>query len=202
MGTHSPTDERIDLPPEFADHLAVVSNLETPPKTMAEYWSGFTDQLAASDRTIAPQDLYTEDPTRHEVRVNGRIQYSPCVLDALGAAVMEDQNPVTVRSVDPVTRTPVTFTVDEETVNVTPEDAVVTFGIASAIPELEDSEQTIFSWMLQEDTSGVTDAFCQYINAFESEDTYEQWAAKTDGKTVAVRPTSIGSLIQQYVDVD
>lgn len=202
MGTDSTTDERIDLPPDFADHLAVVSNLETPPETMAEYWSGFADQLAVSDQTINSEDLYTEDPTRHEVHVNDRIQYSPCILDALGAAVMEDQNPVTVRSVDPVTKTPVTFTVNEETVNVTPEDAVITFGIASAIPELEASEESIFSWILQEDTPSVTDAFCQYINAFESEDTYEQWAATTDGKTVAARPRSIGTLIQQYVDID
>lgn len=202
MGSDSTVAERIDLPPEFANHLAVVSNLETPPETMAEYWSRFADQLAANDQTIDPDDLYTEDPTRHEVRVNDRIQYSPCILDALGAAVMEDQNPVTVRSVDPVTRRAVTFTVNRGTVNVTPEAAVVTFGIASTIPELEASDESIFSWILQGDTSRVTDAFCQYINAFESEDTYEQWAAKTDGKTVAASPSSVGPLIEEFVDID
>ena len=202
MGTEPPTDDRIGLPPDFADHLAAVSNLETPPETMAEYWSRFAEQLAASDRTIETEDLYTEDPTRHEVRVNDRIWYSPCVLDALGAAVMDAQNPVTVRSVDPVTRRPVTFTVDDGTVDVSPEDAVITFGIASAIPELEDSDESIFSWILQEDTPTVSDAFCQYVNAFESTDTYEQWASETDGKTVPIRPDSIGTLIQRYVDID
>jgi hypothetical protein len=76
---------------------------------MGDYWARFAEQLAASDETIEPEDLYTEDPTRHEVHVDGQIRYSPCILDALGAAVMEAQDPVTVRSVDPVTRTPAIF---------------------------------------------------------------------------------------------
>ena len=202
MGTEPRNDDRIDLPPDFADHLAAVSNLETPPETMAEYWSRFAEQFAASDRTIGPEDLYTETPTRHEVRVNDRIRYSPCVLDALGAAVMEAQNPVSVRSVDPVTGTPVTFTVEDGVVDVTPEDALITFGIASAIPELEASDESIFSWILQEDTPTVSDAFCQYINAFESAATYDRWAPETDAKTVPVHPASVATLIQQYVDLD
>ena len=74
---------------------------------------------------------------------------------------MEVQTPVTVRSVDPVTRTPVTFTVEDETIDVTSEDAVITFGIASTIPELESSDTSIFSWIFQEDTPSVSEAFCQ-----------------------------------------
>lgn len=202
MGTEPNTENRIDLPPDFAAHLAAVSNLETSPETMAEYWSMFAEQLAASDKTIEPEDLYTENPTRHEVHVNDHIHYSPCVLDALGAAVMEAQNPVTVRSVDPVTRTPVTFTVEDETVTVTPEDAVITFGIASTLPELESTDESVFDWIFQEGTPGVTDAFCQYINAFESTDTYQQWAAETDGKTVLIQPESVGTLIRRYVALD
>lgn len=202
MGTEPTTEDRIDLPPDFADHLAAVSNLETPPETMAEYWSVFAEQLAASDKTIEPKDLYTENPTRHEVRVNDRIHYSPCVLDALGAAVMEAQNPVTVRSVDPVTRTPVTFTVEDETVAVTPEDSVITFGITSSLPELESSDESAFDWIFQEATPAVTDVLCQYINAFESTDTYQQWAAETDGKSVPIQPESVGTLIRRYVALD
>ncbi|WP_232688911.1 organomercurial lyase [Halobacterium zhouii] len=169
---------------------------------MDDYWARFAEQLAASDQTIEPEDLYTENPTRHEVRVNDHIRYSPCILDALGAAVMEDQDPVTVRSVDPVTGTPVTFTVDDGTVDVTPEEAVITFGIAATIPELEDSDETIFSWMLQAETPSLTNTFCQYINAFESADTYEQWAAETDGETVPFQPAAVGTLVRRYVVLD
>lgn len=70
MATDSRTDVRIDLPSEFADHLAAVGNLETASETVGEYWSKFADQLAASDQTIEPEGLYVEEPTRHEVRVD------------------------------------------------------------------------------------------------------------------------------------
>jgi hypothetical protein len=200
MRTDSKTDDRIDLPTAFAEHLGAVSNLEKTPETLAEYWSTFADQAEASDHKIEAEDLHTENPTRHEVHVNDRIRYSPCVLDALVAAVMEAQNPVTVRSVDPVTSTPVTFTVGNDTVEVTPEDAVITFGIASTIPELESSDTSIFNWIIQADTESVSDAFCQFINAFESSETYEQWVTETEGKTVPIRPKSAGVLIRQHLD--
>jgi hypothetical protein len=125
-----------------------------------------------------------------------------CVVDALTAAELEAQTSVTVRSVDPVTRTPVRFTVGDEAMEVSPADAVVTFGIASSVPALESSDDSIFSWMLQADTPSVSAAFCQYINAFESADTYEQWNAETRGKTVLVQPQAARALIQQYVDLD
>lgn len=202
MSVDTNVDDPIELPADFADHLGAVGNLETTPETLAEYWAQFADHLAASDQAIEPTDMYTEDPTRHEVHVDGHIHYSPCVVDALTAAELEAQSSVTVRSVDPVTRTPVTFTVGDEAMEVSPADAVVTFGIASSIPTLESSDDSIFSWMLQADTPNVSAAFCQYINAFESADTYEQWNAETTGKTVLVQPQAARALIQQYVDLD
>lgn len=200
MAPDSTTPDRIELPSDFADHLAAVGNLDSAPETLAEYWAQFADRLEATDHTIEPGDLYTAEPTRHEVHVNDRIQYSPCVLDALTAAVLEAQHPVSVRSVDPVTGTPVRFTVEAESIRVTPESAVVTFGIASAIPALEESDESIFSWMLRAETPSLTAAFCLYINAFESEATYEQWATETDGKTIPVQPAAAEALIRQYVE--
>lgn len=202
MALDNKLDHPIELPTDFADHLAAVGNLETTPGTLAEYWAQFAEQLAASDQTIEPADMYIEEPTRHEVHVDGQIHYSPCVVDALTAAELEAQTPVTVQSVDPVTRTPVTFTVGHEAMDVSPADAVITFGIASTIPALESSNESIFSWMLQADTPSVSTAFCQYINAFESADTYEQWNADTTGKTMLVQPQAARALIQQYVDLD
>lgn len=200
MASDSRTDHRIDLPADFAEHLARVGNLETAPETLTEYWAQFADQLEESGQTIEPSDLYTDEPTRHEVRVDGRIQFSPCVLDAMTAAVLEPQNSVTVRSVDPVTGAPVTFTVGDETSSVTPGTAVVTFGIAATIQELESNNEPIFDWMLQAESASVTTAFCQYINAFESSDTYDRWAAETDGKTVPVQPAAAEALIRQHLD--
>ena len=202
MGTEPQTDDRIDLPTEFAEHLVMVGNIEKPPETFSAGLAMFADQLAASDQTIRPEDLYTADPTRHEVHVNDRVQYSPCVLDALSAAVMEPADPVTVRSIDPVTSRPVTFTVADETVDVSPEGAVVTFGIASTIPELESTDESVFSWVLREDSTGVEDAFCRFINGFESSSTYEQWDSETDAKSVPIPPEILVPSIREHVDLD
>lgn len=201
MAPDTSIGDPIELPADFAEHLAAVGNLETTPGTLGEYWAQFADQLAASDQTIEPTDMYTEEPTRHEVHVDGHIHYSPCVVDALTAAELEAKTPVTVRSVDPVTRTPITFSVGDEAMDVAPADAMITFGIASSIPALESSDESIFSWMIQADTPSLSTAFCQYINAFESADTYEQWRADTTGKTVLVQPQATRALIQQYVDL-
>jgi hypothetical protein len=53
--------------------------------------------------------------------VNGRVRYTYCVLDALQAAVFEEQDTVTVRSIYPVAATPVTITVSNDAVEVSPE---------------------------------------------------------------------------------
>lgn len=200
MTTEHPRTDRIELPADFADHLAEIGNLDTTPETLTEYWSQFAAQLEETDQTIEPADLYTEEPTRHEVHVNDRIHYSPCVLDALTAAVLEEQRSVTVRSVDPVTGTPVRFTVTADAMRVTPESAVITFGIAPSVPALEESDETIFSWMLRAESPSLASVFCQYINAFETEDTYERWAAETDGETIPIQPAAVETLIRQYID--
>lgn len=144
----SDTGDGIDRPTDFADHLAAVSTLDHPPDTPAEYWSRFGARLATSEYTLTAEDLYTAEPTRHEVHVDDRVRYSPCVLDTLSAGTMESEAPVTVRSVDPVTNAPVRVTVRDDSIDVTPEDAVITFGVASSIPELESSDETSFGWML------------------------------------------------------
>ncbi|ELZ21141.1 alkylmercury lyase [Halosimplex carlsbadense 2-9-1] len=202
MAIDTNVDDPIELPADFADHLAAVGNLETTPGTLAAYWAQFADHLAASDQTIEAADMYTEEPTRHEVHVDGHVHYSPCVVDALTAAELEGHTPVTVRSVDPVTRTPVTFTVGDEAMDISPADAVISFGVAPSIPALESTDESIFSWMFQADASSVSAAFCQYINAFESRDTYDQWRADTTGKTVLVQPQTVRAFVQQYVDLD
>lgn len=53
MGTESQTDDRLDLLPDFADHLAAVSNRGKPPETMSDYWATFAEQFAASDHSAS-----------------------------------------------------------------------------------------------------------------------------------------------------
>jgi len=197
MDTDSkPTDEGIQLPPDFAEHAATVSGLDAPPATLEEWWTKVLEQFSAGDHTVELADLYSEAPTRHEVHVNDRIRYSYCVLDALAAAVMEAQATVTVRSIDPVAGTPVIFTVGDASMEVSPEDALVCYGSSVNAADVE-AVGSLAAWSVQDDKSEVQAAVCQYTNAFESETTYEQWASETESVTAPIPPAKVVPLIQK-----
>lgn len=199
MESDRPVDASIELPDAFADHVATTSGLESPPETLEEWWMAVLDQFAANDLCVDRTDLYSETPTRHEVRVAGRIRYAYCVLDALAAAVMEDQPIVEVRSIDPVTGTPVTFTVRDDGVDVSPESAWICYG-SRVDAEAVEAAGSFAAWAVQDDKREVRDAVCTYTNAFESEETYEQWAAETDSVTAPLPPAGTVRLIQSFTD--
>lgn len=197
MDTDSrPTDEGIELPTDFAEHAATVSGLDAPPATLEEWWTAVFEQFSESGQTVELTDLYSEEPTRHEVHVNDRVQYSYCVVDALGAAVMEEQATVTVRSIDPVTGTPVTFTISDSSMEASPEGALVCYGSSVDAADVE-AVGSFAAWSMQEDHSAVEAAVCQFTNAFESEATYEQWASKSESVTAPFPPVKVVGLMQK-----
>ena len=185
----STTDAPVELPSDFAEHMAIISDLEAPPATLEEWWGGF-DQYSEEGITIRLADLYSETPTRHEVRVDGRIRYTHCALDALEAAIIEDQSPVTVRSIDPVTGTPVMITISDESVEVSPEGALICFG-STIDPEDVKAAGSLAAWSVQDDKSEVKASVCQYTNTFESEATYEEWASQTESVTAPLPPKKV-----------
>lgn len=169
----STTDDSVELPSDFVEHMATVTDLDASATTLEEWWEAAAEQYSAEDITVGLSDLYSETPTRHEVHVNGRVRYAHCALDALEAAVIEEQGPVPVRSIDPVTGTPVTFTVRDDSVEVSPEGALICFG-SSIDPEAVEDVGSLAAWSVQDDMSEVKESVCRYTNAFESEETYER----------------------------
>lgn len=189
-------DGRTVLPTDFVEYATNLTGLEEAPTTLEEWWMAVLEQYEENDVAVGLSDLYSESPTRHEVHVDGRVRHTYCAMDALQAAVMEDQARVTVRSVDPVSATPVTFIVDDDGVNVSPEGALLCFGM-NITPEDVEAVGSLAEWSVQDDKSEIQAGVCQYTNAFESETTYERWAAETDSVHAPLPPENVVPLLQK-----
>lgn len=190
------TDGRMELPTDFAEHAADLVGLDAPPATLEEWWTATANQYSENDLTVGFADLYSKAPTRHEVHVDGRVRYANCAMDALMAAMMEEQATVTVRSIDPVAATPVTITVSDDAAEVSPEGALICFGMNLDPADVE-AVGSLAEWSVQDDKDEIRDSVCQYTNAFESEATYEQWASATDSVTAPLSPANVVPLLQK-----
>lgn len=192
------TTEGIELPTDFAEHVATVSGLDEPPATLEEWWTELLDQFSELDQGVTLADLYSESPTRHEVHVNDRIRYTYCAMDALAAAVMEAQSTVRVRSVDPVSETPVWFTVSDGSVEVSPGGALVSYGSTVDVLDVQ-AAGSLAAWAVQDEKDEIQAAVCQYTNGFESEASYEQWASTTESATAPLPPANVVPLLQKLL---
>lgn len=189
-------DGRTELPADFADHVATLTDMDTSPTTLEEWWEVTSDQYSANDLTVGFADLYSKAPTRHEVHVDGRVRYANCAMDALLAALMEEQATVNVRSIDPVTATPVRIMVSNDSVEISPDGALICFGMDLDPADVE-AVGSLAEWSVQDDKDEIRDAVCQYTNAFENEDSYEQWVSVTDCISAPLPPAAIVRLLRK-----
>lgn len=167
----------IDLPTDVVDAIGGALPTGDRPATLAAALD-LADEWLAPAQPISVEAFFRDDPTRHQVHLEGGVEFVPCVLDALVVAVAMSDDPVRVESTSPVDGTVVEFRVSGDDAAVSPEEAVVSFGIAP------------------EDTSGMPTAdtvaddpriaSCAYINAFPDGAAYEAWVDSSDA-TAALR---------------
>ena len=108
-----------------------------------------------------PEAFVSQEPTPHEVRVKGRTLFTHCFIDALMLPFMLRTEPVEIRSESPVSGETVMALATRQTVERSPQKAVMSFGAARV------------------DRDAIQGVVCPYIDAFVSQAEYERWEAQT-----------------------
>lgn len=171
--------DEIELPPDLAETVRMVGDRDEPPATLAECFAVFETALDDQEVALELEDMYQSHQTRHVVAFDGTVEYVPCVVDALIVALAVEAHPVEIRSSPPGRGPTVDFEVADGSVSVTPETAVVSFGVAH-----EDAEGDVTTVKDALDEESAIPSTCTFINAFPDPSAYEEWAADVTGGAV------------------
>lgn len=176
MSEATAESERMDE--ELARHVRRAFGFEEPPRTYEEFWVEMAATYQAElGRGLAPADLCTTDRSPHWARVDGETHRYQCVTDAFLLGTYLDE-PVTARTVSPVSGTELVVEFDADGVVAVPEGAQLSYGVERSV-EPPDGPIT---------PEKMYGRFCPYSEAFASRGEYEEWAAAHPGVASDVQP--------------
>lgn len=126
---------------------------------------------------IAVDDLcHAAEETAHWGEIDGERYYFRCFYDAVILAALAE-SPVRVRTESPSGTVVEARAVGAAALTVTPETAVVSFGVDETVAPPSDSEPS---------HADIYAAVCPSVRAFPDREAYEQWAETTPAATVAM----------------
>ena len=172
MRQHNSVFDR-ELPEELAKQFAAVG-LDRAPRTVGE-WLKLTMKLLENGGFPTGLDaMCTPEHDRHAATFGGETHHFHCVLDTLLVPFVVDvKAPVIVRSQSPQSGEIIEVSLSRNDIEVSPGDAVMSFGIATDIGIEGSTGDAI-------DPAIEYELFCPYVNAFASWEEYERWADQTD----------------------
>ena len=180
---------RIDLadvaiPADVGRRLQTLYGSDEPPDSAAEWVSQMRAAIDREyDRTPTVEDLCTTDDGAHAFRsaTGDHRQEYVCVLDPIAYPYLTD-TPGTITSVTPVRDTEVSVAVDRDGVTTSHDDAVVSIGVSDYVDQVE-----------RVSLEAVYRQVCGYVQTFEDQSEYEEWAETAEAATTSVSlPTGIG----------
>ena len=143
---------------------------------------GFADMISAIRNVVEGDGIaidelcHVEGETPHYARTQDETYYFRCFYDGIALAHLVDE-PVEVRAETPTSEHIEMEALPESEINVTPSDAVMSFGVAT------DREVPAGDVPTAQEVYG---AICPYVKAFHTRSDYERWAEDVAATTVGI----------------
>lgn len=146
---------------------------------------------AAAGGAIAVEQLcHADGETPHRATAGADTYHFQCFYDGVALAHLRSE-PVSVRTVSPSGARVETKISSDGSVDVTPADAAMSFGIApdAAAGDGDPAPEDVYG------------SVCPWVRAFPSRDAYEGWAAAADAPTVGL-PLPAGTPVAAALTTD
>ena len=175
-GTGRWLDEASPLEAELPTELQVPLGrvLGEPPVETLGAWLAAVRQRTGDGPIDAEHLCHADEETDHVGRLDGETYHFQCFYDAVALSALADE-PVEVRTESP-DGTVIEARASDETLDVTPEAAVFSFGVGPDIAP-PDGDPTV---------GDIYGAVCPYVRAFPDQAAYERWAEEVPAATVGL----------------